>query len=276
MRKQHDLRLFVFVLLISVFKTYGVAQEDGYNPPNPPEPNAWFTVRTAADGLAYTSGGGTFVQGSEITLYTSAQREDYTFSHWTKNDEWFTDAQNFTYQVNENAVFTAVYDFTPTDPNEPAAYNKYRLNLTTNAQDACSFNCASGIKVEAGDYILLEAFPSSGYDFKGWFENGQLLTTSKRFNYPMPTRNAELTTRLIFNPVSPSEPGGTGQGDVSNSKLGDTNGDGVVNTSDAVTIVDYYVSSSSTERLPTGDLNGDSEVNATDAVLLIDKYIMGE
>ena len=38
----------------------------------------------------------------------------------------------------------------------------------------------------------------------------------------------------------------------------------------------YYVSSSSTERLPTGDLNGDSEVNATDAVLLIDKYIMGE
>ena len=78
MRKQHDLRLFVFVLLISVFKTYGVAQEDGYNPPNPPEPNAWFTVRTAADGLAYTSGGGTFVQGSEITLYTSAQREDYT------------------------------------------------------------------------------------------------------------------------------------------------------------------------------------------------------
>lgn len=276
MKKQHDLRLFVSVLLLSVFTTYGVAQEDGYNPANPPEPNAWFTVRTQADGLAYTSGGGTFVQGTAISLSTSAQTENYTFSHWTKNGEWFADTRQFTYQVEENAVFTAVYDFTPTDPNEPAAYNKYRLYLTTNADGGCSFNCTSGTKVEADTYVLLEAYPSSGYDFKGWYMNGQLIAESRQLYYPMPSHNVELSTRLVFNPVSPGEPGGTGQGDVANSKMGDANGDGEVNTSDAVTIVDYYVSATATERLPNGDLNGDGEVNASDAVLLIDKYIMGE
>lgn len=270
------LRLFLSVLLLCAFKATGVAQEDGFDPVNPPEPNARFTVSTQADGQAYTSGGGTFVQGTAIELSTSAQSEDYTFSHWTKNGEWFTDAQHFTYQVEENAVFTAVYDFTPIDPNEPAAYNKYRLYLTTNADGGCSFNCTSGTKVEADTYVLLEAYPSSGYDFKGWYLNGQLIAESRRFYYPMPSHNVELSTRLVFNPVSPGEPGGTGQGDVANSKMGDANGDGEVNTSDAVTIVDYYVSATTTERLPNGDLNGDGEVNASDAVLLIDKYIMGE
>lgn len=275
---KHILRQgLVASLLLLAGSTAATAQRrNGFNPDNPPEPHAMFTIRTQTDGLAYSSGGGTFEQGTEITLNTSANSENYTFSHWEKNGEWYSDAQRPTYTVDENATFTAVYDFTPVSPSDPASYNKYRLYLTSNTEDGFSFNRTSGAKVEAGEYVTLEAYPSSSYVFKGWYQDGRLLSKSLRFNYLMPAENTELSIRLVYNPASPGEPGGTEQGDVSNSKMGDINGDGVVNITDAVGLIDRYVANDTTGILSTGDMNGDGVVNITDAVLLVDQYVNGD
>lgn len=271
--------LVLLLLLVSSSGTWaGIrAEKDDFDPTNPPEPNANFTITVTSDH-GYTSGSGTYVQGNTAKISVSSRDNNYTFAYWTKNGKKYTEKQSFEYTVEDNARFCAEYTFTPIDPSEPVMANEYRLYLKPSEVGCCSFNRTSGSKVEADGYVTVTAYPSPGYVFKGWKMDGCSVSTELSFNYYMPRKNVELTAEFEYNPVSPDEPnGGSGQeGNVENGggKRGDVNGDGEVNTTDGVMLINSYVDGTANSLSPAvADLNNDGDINTADGVLIINNYV---
>lgn len=61
---------------------------------------------------------------------------------------------------------------------------------------------------------------------------------------------------------------------VSKTVKGDVNGDGVVNTMDAIAIIGYYLNNQTNQvPLSVGDMNGDKLINTMDAIEIISNYL---
>lgn len=259
-------------LLCLVLPLFSWAQE--YNPEDPPEPYTMYKVVVTANPYGYTSGSGTYLLGDVVYISTSSYDMDYTFSHWNKNGSYYSDEPYFEYTVtNEKAYFEAIYEYTPSDPSEPMASNEYRLYLTNNIPEACSFNMTSGQKVEADQYVYLCAYPSMDYDFLGWYEGSKLVNSELEFNYLMGFSNATLTAKFVYNPSNPDEPYSMG-GDISNYLLGDVDGDGTIDAADVILLINHYIADTTGELvLDRCDMNTDGMIDAADIILVINKYL---
>lgn len=271
----------LWLLLLTGSTTLCAALPDDFNPSNPPEPNARFKVTVRTDENAYVSGGGTYRKGDQTWINTSSYNENAEFLYWTKNGVKYTEKQNFSYTVEDRSVeFVAVYGFRPVNPLEPSAPNQYRLFLnaildgSATPAGSCSFNRTSGEKAEGGVSVWLCVYPSQGYQFKGWFCDGKKISESTSFYYVMPTVNTTMTARLVYSPTSPAEPGGTGQTGVANTETGDVNKDGVINTADAVMLINHFVAGKTSQlNEKAADVNTDGVINTADAVLIINKFV---
>lgn len=251
------------------------ALADDFNPANPPDPNTKYKVEASATPYGYTSGTGAYIPGTEVTISTSAYSTTYTFSHWTKDGEYYCDQTSFRYTVEEKkTVFVAVYDYNPLNPSDPLASNEYRLYLTNNIASACSFNRTSGAKVEADNYVTVTANKSALYDFLGWYENGVKISDALSFNYLMPSKSTTLVARFEFNPINPGDPNSENGEDVAQTELGDVDEDGVIDAADIILLVQNYLNDTSSELNPMiSDMNKDGVIDAADVIILVNKYL---
>lgn len=255
--------------------------QGGFSPDNPPEPQVEYTVTVSAtpSDVAYTSGGGKYAAGTTVRVSTSARSTNFAFHYWVKDGEVYTTNPTFTYSVEGNAHFVAVYRYNPSNPAEPSYINQYRLYLESDMDGSCSFNRTSGSKVDVGARVSVRAYPNQYYTFQGWYEGDEKVSDSNPFTYTMPERNVTLTAHFTyddtFNPGNPGEPS-TGQDEVDNSEgiLGDVNGDGEVNIADAVDVVGYVLGTPPLVfRRNLADMDGDGIITVTDAQLII-QYIL--
>lgn len=250
------------------------------------------SVSPAAAGSA--SGAGTYAIGSTVSVKTSGN-VGYNFSHWTLNGEVYSSTSTtLSYTAEEGTKnFVAVYEydptFNPTLPAEPSLTVKSRLFLQSEPAGICTFNKTSGAYFTADDYVSLNITGTNqGYTFDGWYQGDELITTSKSFNFLMTYSNATLTARFHetpptpptpeepFNPDNPSEPESQG-GDIQTSSKGDVNGDGVIDVTDAVAVINAYLSGNANAvSLALADMNGDGIIDITDAVAIINIYLNAE
>ena len=152
----------------------------------------------------------------------------------------------------DKTSFVAVYGYNPPNPGDPEMYNRYRLYLDTNAEGSCTFNIASGLKQEAGQYVTVAIQNiSPGFVFQGWYVDEEKVSSSQSFNYLMPSNDMTLTAHLVYNPSNPGDPAGSEQTDVDQNTVlpGDVNNDGVVNEVDAQIILDVSVGAIRVEDL---------------------------
>lgn len=263
-------------LLLVLFA--GSIQAQDLDPANPPEPLTYYKVMVSATPYGYTSGEGSYLSGTAVTISTSSYSTNYTFSHWTMNGVKYSEEPSFQYVVDgQKAVFVAHYDFTPVDPQEPMGEYRHRLFLTSNILQACSFNMSSGVKVDDDTYVRVVAYTNVGYDFLGWFDiKGVKVSEEPSFNYLMGTENTTLEARFNYNPISPGEPMGGEQDDVANEEVqqGDIDGDGIVDAADIMLLINSYLSATTSElNKQICDLNNDKVIDAADIMLLINKYL---
>lgn len=154
--------LVTWLLLIVGSAMFTVSAQDDFNPGNPPEPDLRLRVSVSSE-RGYTSGSGTYLSGTKVTISTSSQSPDFTFAYWTLNGEKYSEQQTFEYVVaDRNVNFVAIYDFTPVNPSEPQMPDTYRVYLSTNEPGSCSFNRDNGAKAKAGTRVELRATPQSG------------------------------------------------------------------------------------------------------------------
>ena len=277
MRKVFFKRFAALLLVVLTGSTAAMAQ---YDPENPPEPYVRYKVKVSVSpaDAGYASGAGSFLKDEITTIYTSGV-SGYDFLYWTKNGVQYSTSTSFNYTVeSENAEFVAVYQYNPNSPDEPVSNYAYRLYLDCTPQDACSFNRTSGVKTEKDTWVTVSATANQDFDFLGWYENGVKISSESSFQYQMKAQDCWLNAKFTYNPANPSDPTSQ-QANVDNPEAisGDLNGDGVVDITDAVALINRYLSGTTdTLDMSVADLNSDGVIDITDAVAIVNKYLRNE
>ncbi len=262
---------YLTTLLLALAAQLQLAAQD-YDPTNPAEPYLYSKLTVTAqptDAVSSLSGAGYYKEGTVVTLRSSRKSSVYTFSHWTKDGEWYSDAASPTYTMGGDAVtFTAVYAYTPSLPDEPWNDDN-RLYLVAEPLAACTFNIESGNSYTYEQAVKLSFTATKGYTFLGWYDGGKLMSENLNFSFSMPDNDLTLTARFEYAPVNPNEPGWTEdnqQDDVQTTPTGDADSDGVVDVADAVRVINLCLISDYDAK---SDVDADGVVDVADAVRII-------
>lgn len=264
---RNELKQYICVMLVALL-CGATAWAQDFNPTNPPDPQMLYKVVATATNGHYTSGSGSYILGTQVNINTSANGTGFDFKHWTKDGVVYTTNKSFTYTVEAaNVNFVAVYEFNPTNPQDPQTPNEYRLYLVPDPADACSFNRTSGAKCEAGTQPTVTANASQGFVFQGWYNGDTKISESATLTtFTMPTANTTLTARYVFNPTLPGDP-------AASYSLGDVNQDRELNVTDVIGLTNYIMNPDSNIDTLLYDTNKDGEVNVTDVIRLVNKIM---
>lgn len=192
-----------------------MAQTDGYdpvNPPNPEVPAVTYLLVTSAQpaqaGSANVSGS-KYTAGSSVYVYTY-NNNGYVFKHWTDGTNIVSTSSSFYYTMPAaNTRLTAVYEYDPASPDNPSGdYTKpHTLALKASPSQGGYFNYSSNQQFKQGQQLSLYAYSNNNYQFKHWEYQGKIVSTDNRYYYTMPDVNVELVAVFEYNPASPQDPG---------------------------------------------------------------------
>lgn len=181
-----------------------------FTPGSPAEPNEPSTTLYYRVGLNGTtgcsvSGGGRYLAGKSISVSASVET-GYDFSGWTNSKgETVSASRSFSYTVPVGGdTLTAHCVFNPgapAEPNDPVL----RHNVTATCSEGGYYSGSTGRFLE-GSTNTLTAYANTGYDFAGWYLNGELYTNLRSFSYTMGKENLNFYAHFVFNPASPGEP----------------------------------------------------------------------
>lgn len=203
------------ILFLWLFAMVGVAQTDGYDPVNPPNPDVQATTYLLATSVQPAQAGSTNVSGSKysagssVYVYTS-RNNGYVFKHWTDGTNIVSTSTSFYYTMPAgNAHLTAVYEYNPNSPDNPSGdYTRsHALALKASPSQGGSFNYNNNGEYKQGEQLSLYAYSNTNYVFKHWEYQGKVVSTNRNYNFTMPDVNAELVAVFEYNPTSPQDPG---------------------------------------------------------------------
>ena len=161
----------------------------------------YYTITTNVNpvGAGTVSGGGTYEEGTVVTL-TATANPGYTFDHW--NDGSTQNPRTVT--ANNNMTFTAYFN-----------HNSYTITVVANPSNAGTVS--GGGAYYYGDYATLTATAYSGYDFVGWSdgssENPHQVLVTGNATYTATFSQGSVTYYTVSAYVSPAGSGtvtGTG------------------------------------------------------------------
>lgn len=182
---------------------------DPSNPEEPLEPSMimyyQLQLNTTEGGSAY--GGGRYLANTDVTLWAYPESK-FDFVGWyddATGDCLSIEAYfNYTTTAKHRSI-TARFAFNPDSPDEPSE-PILRRTVTATATEGGSTSFSSQY-VLIGTSITLSASKNSGYDFDGWYLNGELYTHLTSFSYTVTDSYYQnFEARFTFNPDSPDEP----------------------------------------------------------------------
>lgn len=205
--KGYRILLFMLALLASA------GMKGQYNPTNPAEPGASYTLTLQATpdgaGSFNVSSGAAYSEGTNISL-RAYNRGDFVFTGWEEDGEVISTSSSFTYTMPARSVkLVAHFKYDPDSPAEPPepdipVYSA--LYLSASPSGSGSFNISSGNRYEVGSSVNLRAYNRSDFTFVNWTENGEVISTSSSFNYVVKEGDANLVANFDYTPDSPGEP----------------------------------------------------------------------
>lgn len=185
-----------------------------YNPSNPPEPGQYYTLSlrvTPTGGGTVSPSSTTTQQGGNFVRLRATASTDFQFVAWAENGVILSQDAQFDYQMPErNVTLTAHFDYTPSNPSEPATPDipQYsRVYASCVPADGGSFSgVTNGNKYVQGNTLSLSARASTNFDFAYWTEEGEIISTAASFKYVVKTYDTHLQAHFNYNPSNPSEP----------------------------------------------------------------------
>ena len=176
-------------------------------PVEPSEPSTTLYYRLvlkSTDGLS-VSGGGRYLAGKKVSCSASLET-GYSFLGWYRNDGTkVSDSRSFSYVMPvDGDTLTAQCVFDPNTPNEPGD-PILKHNVSVTCSEGGYWRGTSGRLLE-GTTFSLSAYRNDGYEFKGWYLNGELYTTLSSFSYTVGKENLNFYAKFEFNPAFPNEP----------------------------------------------------------------------
>ncbi len=140
-------------IYLSLLLLITCAKEDSQNPNTPPiQITKQYTLTVSAgDGGSVSTAGGTFSQGTEVSV-TATPNSGYQFTSWSNGST----ANPLNVTLNSNTSVTANFE---------AIVNSY--TLTVSSGDGGSVSTEGG-EYEEGTEVTITATPDEGYEFIGW------------------------------------------------------------------------------------------------------------
>jgi hypothetical protein len=175
------------------------------------------TIATSASPSAggTTDGGGNYATGTSATVLATAN-PGYAFSKWQENSTTVSTSPSYTFTVTTNRTLVAKFNqvFSITASASPTVGG-------TTEMDSLIY--------KTGDTAKAKAFPSAGYTFTNWTENGAVVSTANPYSFPATgdrvlVANFTSTTGVTITTNSAPAAGGT------------TSGDGAYAIGDSVTV----------------------------------------
>ena len=181
-----------------------------FTPGSPSEPSEPSTTLYYRLGLKATqgcsvSGAGRYLAGAKVSVYASVE-SGYNFLGWTNlKGETVSGSTSFSYTMPvDGDTLTANCVFNPGSPSEPSD-PILRHNVSVTCSDGGYYSGSTGRFLEGSTYSLT-AYANTGYDFAGWYLNGELYTNLRSFSYTVGKENLNFYAKFVFNPSSPGEP----------------------------------------------------------------------
>lgn len=145
-----------------------------------------YSVKTNAL-YGYTTGDGNYPCGTQVNITTTPyDANEFRFEKWVEGDSVVSTSPNYSFVITQNRVFNAIY-----------ITRSYTITATTNpAQGTVSDTSRSYVY---GTTITVTATPLYGYEFVGWYENGNLVSTKRNYSFTV-KRDRNLVA--MFQPVS--------------------------------------------------------------------------
>ena len=139
-------------LYISLLFILTCAKEDSQDPNNAPSQiTRQYTLSVSSGDGGSVSGGGTFLQGTEVSL-TATASVGYSFSSWSNGST----NNPLTVTLNANTSISANFEALP---------NTYTLTVSAGEGGSVS---SEGGAYEEGTQLTLTASPDDGYQFISW------------------------------------------------------------------------------------------------------------
>ena len=129
------------------------------------------------------SGGGIIDEGNTCTL-TATKHTGYTFVNWTLNDEEVSDELEYSFEVKENAEYTANF-----------ILNSYEITATANPNKG-------GLIEGTGKYnhfqtCKLIATANSGYTFVNWTLDGKIVSSETTISFEVSSPSSYIANFKI-------------------------------------------------------------------------------
>ena len=166
-------------LYISLLLLLTCAKEDSQTPNTPPAQiiKQYTLSVTAGDGGSVSTTGGTFSQGTQVSI-TATPNAGYSFSSWSNGST----ANPLSVTLNSDTSVTA---------NFQVIVNSY--TLTVSAGDGGSVSSEGG-EYEEGTEVTVTATPDEGYKFTGWSDG-------ESYQSRVVTLNSDITISAFFEKV---------------------------------------------------------------------------
>lgn len=200
-------------ILFMVMLFFSITIKGQYNPTNPAEPGATYTLTlksTPVNGGTFNISSVTSCSPGTSVRLRAYNNNNFTFKCWEENGVVVSTSSQFDYVMPSKATtLTAHFEYNPSNPEEPSVpvIPEYRaVYLSTYPGNSGSFNINSGNKYEVGSTVYLYAYNNSNYIFRNWTENGEIISTSASFNYKVKDTDAHLVANFEYSPDNPAEP----------------------------------------------------------------------
>jgi ribosomal protein S16 len=151
--------------------------------PKAPEKYTITTSSNPSNGGS-TSGGGTFEEGTEITVVASPNA-GFAFSSWTENGVQQTTNPNYSFVVTKDLALVA--NFQPVSQN---------FTISAFANPIFGGSVSGSGSYSLNQTAQLVATPNMGFSFQSWTENGVVVSTNQSYSFTV-TTNRTLVANFI-------------------------------------------------------------------------------
>jgi hypothetical protein len=95
--------------------------------------------------------------------------------------------------------------YNPSNPAEPGApVASYTLTLQADPSGGGSFNLNATSNHAAGETFWVQANTASNFTFVEWTLDGEVISSTYRFQYTMPAKDVTLIAHYRYTPSSPA------------------------------------------------------------------------
>lgn len=200
------------------------------SPKEPAQLSARYRLTLVAEEGGSVSGAGVYAEGASVTVRASVN-SGFDFVGWYDGETCMSSNMTYSFAMGDSPLrLTAKFKFNPNAPAEPdQLFKTYAVSLLAEEGGYVSMSPTSqNNRYKSGTSLMLYANSNSGYEFTGWYKDGEFYSSESSVSYTVEEADVELKAHYKYVPDSPAEPESAGQRSYSfniyniNCKPGDT------------------------------------------------------